>query len=164
MSEARKLWLQSDKGKEYLAKQKEYQKTDEYKKKKKQWMQSTKGKACLKKSKAKWYHVNGGREHQKLNSYRLLLKRNYNLTLEQYNIMLKNQSGLCVICGKPELFKINGKDVARLSVDHNHKNGQIRELLCGSCNTGLGCFKDNPILLRNGANYLEKHGAISLKH
>lgn len=164
MNETRRLWLQSDAGRIAKEKQKQYRQTEQYKKKKKAWMQSDKGKACLRKSKSKWYHTNGGKEYQRQYHYKLVLKRDYNLTLEQYNAMLKTQSGVCVICGKPEWFKVNGKDIVRLSVDHNHETGKVRELLCGSCNTGLGCFKDNPILLRKGADYLDKHSATSLTH
>jgi hypothetical protein len=76
------------------------------------------------------------------------LKHNYGLSLEQYNKMRANQARFCAICFKPE-------DI--LCVDHCHKTGTVRELLCRRCNTGLGAFRDSPELLRLGALYVERH-------
>lgn len=51
----------------------------------------------------------------------------------------------------------NQKDQSKVAcVDHNHFTQKIRGLLCKDCNIGLGMFKDNPILLHNGALYLQK--------
>ena len=58
----------------------------------------------------------------------------------------------CEICGKPE--EEEGK---RLALDHCHKTNKLRGRLCGDCNTTLGKFKDDPMLLRKAADYLEKH-------
>ncbi len=80
----------------------------------------------------------------------VLLKRNYGITLEQYNSMFEKQGGACFICKKPqsELKKT-------LAVDHCHRSGKVRSLLCAPCNKGLGCFKDNPALIKIAAAYLE---------
>ena len=75
------------------------------------------------------------------------LKKKYGITLEEYEDMVKEQDGICLICGD------FGK---RLLVDHCHKSGEIRGLLCGHCNTGLGFFRDNPDLLRRAADYVIK--------
>jgi len=86
------------------------------------------------------------------------LEKNFKLTLDQYNQMLKEQNGVCAICGKNET-NIDGrsKKNKRLSVDHNHESGKIRELLCDKCNQGLGLFQENIDTLLNAINYLKKH-------
>ena len=64
------------------------------------------------------------------------LKRNFNLTVEDYEEILKHQKGVCAICGHPPRSK-------RLNVDHNHRTGKIRGLLCPFCNRALGLFRDD---------------------
>lgn len=59
------------------------------------------------------------------------LRREYGITLEQYRAMFEAQAGACAICGKPE----NGRVLA---IDHNHETGEVRGLLCGTCNLALG--------------------------
>lgn len=77
-------------------------------------------------------------------------RRKYGLEPEQYQLMLKEQAGVCVICKQPS------SDGKRLPVDHEHDSKRVRGLLCSSCNNGLGRFKDNPALLRAAADYLER--------
>lgn len=79
------------------------------------------------------------------------LKRCYGISLEDYDVKLKEQNGVCDICG---LECSTGR---RLAVDHDHSTGKIRSLLCGNCNKGLGKFQDNPELLIKAADYLRKH-------
>ena len=79
------------------------------------------------------------------------LKRMFGISLEDYDLKLEQQKNVCAICGG--LCK-SGK---RLAVDHDHKTGKIRDLLCGNCNGGLGKFQDNPELLIKAADYLRKH-------
>lgn len=75
------------------------------------------------------------------------LKKNFNITIEQYDELEKRQKGVCAICGRKEISK-------RLAVDHCHKIGKIRGLLCKNCNTGLGLFNDNEKLLTKAIRYL----------
>lgn len=76
----------------------------------------------------------------------------YGITLEQYNAMFDIQKGCCAICNKHQTeFK------RRLSVDHCHETGKVRQLLCDLCNRALGYFKDSPELLETAASYLRKH-------
>lgn len=81
------------------------------------------------------------------------LKRLYGITQAEYDSMLAAQGGRCAICGtdKPE------RNRKYFAVDHCHKTGAIRKLLCGSCNGGLGLFRDDPTLLRAALNYLGRH-------
>lgn len=63
------------------------------------------------------------------------LKKDYNITLKQYDQMFEVQNGVCAICGQTNL------DNKRLSIDHDHKTGKIRGLLCTGCNWQLGIFE-----------------------
>jgi hypothetical protein len=89
------------------------------------------------------------------------LKYKFGITLEEYNLMVESQGGVCAICGGKNFTRHKGthnnKAVAvSLAVDHDHKTGQIRGLLCNACNTSLGKFKDDPVLLRKAIKYLEE--------
>lgn len=80
------------------------------------------------------------------------LKVKYNITAEEYKRILKDQNGKCAICGtSQEDLRIS------LAVDHDHKTGKIRGLLCNSCNQGLGYFKDNQSNIENALYYLILH-------
>ena len=79
------------------------------------------------------------------------LRRLYDLSLEDYDLMLEAQSNGCAICGKsPEE---NGK---RLFVDHNHDTGDVRGLLCSTCNSGIGMLQDSSELCRRAMLYLKE--------
>ena len=56
--------------------------------------------------------------------------KNYGVTPEKYKQLLKECAGVCLICEK--------EDKTDLSIDHNHKTGQVRGLLCRSCNLMVG--------------------------
>jgi len=70
-------------------------------------------------------------------------------TPEQYAALLAKQNSRCAICGAVP----NGKE---LCIDHDHETGILRELLCDRCNKTLGLLKDDPIVARSMAAYLEK--------
>ena len=84
------------------------------------------------------------------------LRVRFGITLEQWKQMFEEQGGLCYICRMPETVVNRLGEPKRLSLDHNHKTGAIRHLLCDHCNRGLGSFRDNPELLREAANYIEQ--------
>ena len=77
-------------------------------------------------------------------------KREYGIDIEQYNQMMSDQEGCCAICEKHQT-----EFEKRLSVDHCHETGEVRGLLCDSCNIALGHFNDNPDLFRAAIDYLE---------
>jgi hypothetical protein len=80
------------------------------------------------------------------------LKRNYGITLQEHQEMYKNQNGVCAICkGEGD-----GK-WKKLCVDHDHKTGKVRQLLCRNCNMVLGQVGDNANLLEEMIKYLQKH-------
>lgn len=80
-------------------------------------------------------------------------KTRYGITLDDYDSMYAEQGGVCAICGTDS----PGSRFNHFHVDHDHDTGKVRQLLCEACNTGLGKFRDNPLLLRLAASYLEKH-------
>jgi len=63
---------------------------------------------------------------------------------------LAEQKGRCAICG----------EVKKLCIDHDHKTGLLRGLLCTGCNLGLGCFQDNMAILAEAQRYLRKSNGI----
>ena len=87
-------------------------------------------------------------------NWKLLQK--YNLTLDEYDQILEHQNGVCAICSKKEIvLDING-EIRNLAVDHDHKTGKIRGLLCFSCNGGLERFCDDYQNIAAAIKYLEK--------
>ena len=83
------------------------------------------------------------------NTHRTVIRRHK----KHYDFLLEKQNGCCAICGKTE--KDNGQ---RLAIDHNHHTHQVRALLCRNCNTGLGAFKEDEVLLVKAIQYLKDWG------
>lgn len=79
-----------------------------------------------------------------------VLRRNFGITAEQYDAMLIKQKGVCAICSSKH-------KTMRLSVDHCHKTGKVRGLLCGRCNTGIGMLADSVKLVTAAKIYLESY-------
>lgn len=105
-------------------------------------------KKCKSKESKKYYNTDTG-SYKRLNR---LYKHKYGITLVDYNIMFNNQEGKCDICNiHQEKLQI------KLAVDHCHKTGEIRSLLCSKCNIGLGFFNDNLELMELAATYIRKH-------
>jgi hypothetical protein len=104
----------------------------------------------------RWLFRSKNSERFRERSFTDKLKRNFNLTIEDYNKMVLDQNGVCKICGQPETSKV----VTRLSVDHCHSTGKVRGLLCKSCNSALGQAKDNIDLLHKMIDYLKEHSQV----
>lgn len=73
------------------------------------------------------------------------VRSTYGLSLEEYEGIVRDQGGLCALCG----------DRPATHVDHEHKTGHVRGVLCLTCNSGLGQLRDSPDLLRRAATYIE---------
>jgi hypothetical protein len=83
------------------------------------------------------------------------LMATYGITLEDYHIMLDEQGGVCAICGLPERRKhARTDDPMFLAVDHDHNTGQVRALLCSTCNIMLGHAQDDVSILARAIQYL----------
>jgi hypothetical protein len=87
--------------------------------------------------------VRGRRDH---------LKRAFGITQEDLDALLASQGGTCAICreSKPE------------HIDHDHKTGRVRGVLCGPCNMGLGLFKDDQSRLKAAIDYLRRDRVAAL--
>lgn len=88
-----------------------------------------------------------------------VLRYKYGLTKEQYDEMFSWQNGVCAICKRPETA-VMGKKVMELAVDHCHTSGKIRGLLCSTCNTALGSFRDDIQVMESALKYLEHHNGV----
>jgi hypothetical protein len=85
------------------------------------------------------------------------LRFHYGLTLAEFQSMRERQHGQCAICGTSEDKNTRGY---RLFVDHDHKRGVIRNLLCGTCNSAIGFLNEDVDLLMKMAKYLDAFESI----
>lgn len=105
-------------------------------------------KACYSAFHAKYYQDNT--EKVKLRNKTIWVKRKYGFSLNELAKIRDNQQNKCAIC--EEELKA-GSDV---HVDHDHKTGKVRGILCRWCNTGLGQFKDSEKSLIKAVQYLQQ--------
>ena len=90
-------------------------------------------------------------KERRANAHTAHVQRTYGITGDEYLELKRSQGGLCALCG-PWTGR-NGRYVS-LSVDHNHKTGEVRGLLCRTCNRVLGFWRDNPEVFIRAAEYL----------
>jgi hypothetical protein len=76
-------------------------------------------------------------------------KKKYGIGVSDVDRMTREQGGLCAICKKRPATQ----------VDHDHKTGSVRGILCIYCNAAMGAFRDDPTIIANAITYLEKNGA-----
>ena len=86
-------------------------------------------------------------EEQRKNS---MLKKRYGISLKEYNVLFVKQKGVCAICGR-------GPGKRSLHVDHDHKTGKVRALLCSYCNTTLGNAEKNIGFMDRLIGYLKHY-------
>ena len=98
------------------------------------------------------------RDPGKIKDY--FLKRDFGISIDQYNQMLASQGGLCAVCKKPEYYKHQSGKTKSLSVDHCHTTGKVRGLLCGDCNRAIGLLNDSIDLLLDAATYIQRNKAV----
>ena len=85
-------------------------------------------------------------------SHNAHLKTRYGITREDYDKLLEYGEGKCWICN-------GGTSRRTLAVDHDHKTGMVRGLLCATCNKALRNFRDSATRFRNAADFLESDAA-----
>lgn len=86
------------------------------------------------------------------------LRYKFGITLDEYRVMWEAQEGVCAVCKRPETVLWKGQPKL-LAVDHNHSTGEVRQLLCQSCNLTLGALEANPEIVALMLAYLRKHNA-----
>lgn len=91
----------------------------------------------------KWRALNPEKHHATERNCRI--KRTYGITQYEFDVLASKQNYSCLICTrKPK----------RLVVDHDHGTGEIRGLLCASCNCGIGYLRDDPSIVHSAYRYL----------
>lgn len=84
-------------------------------------------------------------------------KRKYGVSAERYNQIFESQNGECAICEDrldDSSFSLRGQ------LDHDHKTGLIRGILCGKCNTALGLLKEDLEIFYKAISYLSKEKQV----
>jgi hypothetical protein len=92
-------------------------------------------------------------------NYYYLTKYRTKISKNDYYEMLKLQNNLCAICKNPEKISTSPKNdnPKRLAIDHCHKTGKIRGLLCHKCNVSIGAMHESIEILQSAIAYLKKH-------
>lgn len=88
-----------------------------------------------------WYKLNRDKARDSV------LRRLYGISLEGFNKILKTQGGVCAICKGPPTKK-------GFMVDHDHKTGKVRGILCHHCNAALGALRDSQVIVASALDYL----------
>lgn len=86
--------------------------------------------------------------------YTYMLKHSYNLSEEEFSGLRDKTKGVCPVC--LEGFKYGGRTTKGIAIDHNHVTGEVRGVLCKSCNAGLGQLGDTLEAAKRLVNYLEE--------
>lgn len=109
-------------------------------------------KECLSiKAAIRWETDENFKQRGKDHAYRYSLKKNYGVTEADYLKILAEQNGVCKICQQNSHLKSG-----RLALDHCHKTGRVRGLLCTRCNAGIGMFNDDLERIKKAIAYLEE--------
>jgi hypothetical protein len=106
----------------------------------KAWLAATRDKRC--EAQRRWEEKNP--EKVRDNSRRQALRRKYGITEEDYRRMLASQGGVCAVCGLAR---------PRMVVDHDHRTGKVRGILCHNCNLIIGHSGDSSKVLAAAARY-----------
>jgi hypothetical protein len=83
------------------------------------------------------------------------LQSKFKMSTKEFNELVISQKNVCAICGCSETAKDKIGRIKPLSVDHDHKTGKIRGLLCINCNTGIGVFKEDKQIMMSAIKYME---------
>jgi len=84
--------------------------------------------------------------------------KKFGITAKEYHELVAKQNGVCAICQSDSCGR---KGSTRLCIDHDHKTGKVRGLLCNACNVSLGAMGDDPERLLKAYSYLLKNKSES---
>jgi hypothetical protein len=117
-------------------------------------------------------HNRRGREYyhrselRRANLQRARVRRRYGTPIDQLERILHEQGSCCAICLRPWSACASAKRtryeksfLQHLCVDHDHRRGNVRGLLCNACNTAIGLFEEDLTRFDNAAAYLRRHRA-----
>jgi hypothetical protein len=121
---------------------KKYKKSDKGRLKRQAWLDSEKGHICMKEG--QWKYL--GYKNSKNEIFK------YSDFLELFN----SQNNCCGICG----IKFSG--TLGWCVDHDHFTGIVRGILCGDCNKGIGCLRDDPKIMMSAIQYIKLFNSRNL--
>jgi len=111
------------------------------------------GWAC--KSRVRAYQREYPRQPRRLREYNL--RKNYGITHDDYDTLLAAQHNVCTACGLPETgVDPRTQQPHYLVVDHDHRTGRIRGLLCSACNVALGLLQEDPVRIQALLAYTER--------
>ncbi len=111
------------------------------------YRKSKHGQEAVGRARRKYNESKHGREKAR----RTHLSRRYDITLERFEQMCLDQEGHCLLCCRA----VSHEDI---QVDHDHKTGKVRGLLCGRCNKGIGFLGDTIKGLQRAIKYLRDYG------
>lgn len=94
------------------------------------------------------------KESRRAQVYEASISRRFGTTKAAYEELLTQQDGRCAICGRGNSGRNRDGSARRLHIDHDHKSGTIRGLLCSSCNSGLAPFREDPGRMMRAVLYL----------
>lgn len=86
--------------------------------------------------------------------------KKFGLSLVELELMIESQRGKCFICGRTPSSTLGDY----LNIDHCHRSGKIRNLLCNNCNIAIGHFRDNPDIVRSAVAFLYKDHTVFPEH
>ena len=108
-----------------------------------------------KEKKQRWHEAHPGR--RSFQHWKGMLKKNFGLTVEEYQVIQNTQNNLCLICGNPETKTSKDGNIFRLSIDHCHLCSVIRGLLCQRCNALLGFVEEDIEVLERAILFIKEH-------
>ena len=135
------------------------------------YRRSTQCKPCYLFVQSKWREKNREKtraysrewmRRNKWSSHKHKLRYRYGMSPEDYASLLQSQDGKCAICGRAESKIDKTGNIQMLSVDHCHRTGKNRGLLCDSCNRAIGALRDDVDTLLKAISYIQKHSVVEV--